>query len=124
MAKKIEELAPTLAASGVSPDEIKHALRPKKKKPKPEYVPPVIKPLRYRQALALLASHPEMTDLQIALAVTTITEEIVAKLRKEVNAVKDELKDLAPVEPDAPMEVTPVEAEPIDGEVKPFRRIP
>jgi hypothetical protein len=117
MAKKIEELAPTLVAAGVSADEVKHELRPKKEKPKPEYVPPPIKPLRYRQALALLASHPEMTNLEIALKVTTITEEIVAKLRKEVTDVKKELKDLEPIEPDAPMEVTP--AEPIEGEVKP-----
>lgn len=119
MAKKLSELAATLVDGGLSLTEIKHAMRPKKEKVPVKGVQPKPQPKRYREVVQILLEHPERTNEQIVYgldatdkfipnnqvgAVASMTLELVAAIRAEVEAVKAELKDLSPIDASDPPE--------------------
>ena len=88
----ITELAPTLIAAGVDPDDLAHMLRPKDK-PVPPPIPDV-PPKRYRMVLERLVSGEGIEEAARNACVPVEAAQAVAD---EIEAVTDALSSLEPV---------------------------
>lgn len=87
MPKTIAELAPTLMIASTA-EEIKSTCASSEKQAVETGTFFEPQPKRIREAMMLLAAHPEMTDSQVMKRVASVRSEHLSKIRDEIAAVK------------------------------------